>query len=341
MNIAVLAGGLSLERNVSFAGGIAVTKALRNLGYNAILIDPALGSNCLIDTNDFIIPEEPPTINELNRFSTKNIIDAINSEYLENVDLVFIVLHGKYGEDGRIQSLLELRGIPYTGSGVKSSAIAIDKITTKLLFITAGVQSPNWTIVHPDDYDNYDLFKNIRDDLGESLVIKPINQGSTIGITRVIDGNLDEIRLGIDFASKHSRRILIEQFIRGREITVGILDNEALPIIEIIPESGFYDYLHKYKKGKTEYICPADIDEFSTEFIQNNALSAFRVLGCSGFGRVDFRMDYEGNLFCLEVNTIPGFTETSLVPKAAKQIGIEFNELCEKIIQIALNKHKV
>ncbi len=337
MNIAVLAGGISLERNVSLASGLAVSNALKSLGHNVITIDPALGADCIIDYNHYTIPELPPKIEDIEKFNTKNIIEAINSNFFDNIDLAFIVLHGKYGEDGRIQSLLELRGIPYTGSGVKSSAIAIDKITSKFLFLTVGLQVPQWAIVHPDEYENYDLFKTIREELGEKLVIKPVNQGSTIGITFVTDGNLDEIQKGIALASNFSRRVLIEQYIEGREITVGILDNEALPIIEIIPESGFYDYLHKYKKGKTEYLCPAELDEFSTEFIQNNALSAFRILGCKGFGRVDFRMDTEGNVFCLEVNTIPGFTETSLVPKAAMQKGIDFLQLCQRIIDVSLN----
>lgn len=337
MNIAVLAGGISLERNVSLASGIAVSKALDLLGHKVITIDPALGTNCIIDYNNYSIPEEPPTVEEIEKYNTKNIIDAINSEIFDEIELAFIVLHGKFGEDGRIQSLLELRGIPYTGSGVKSSAVAIDKITSKFLFLTAGVQVPQWAIIHPDEYENYDLFKTIREELGEKLVIKPTNQGSTIGITVVTDGNLDDIYNGIAIASNYSRRVLIEQYIEGKEITVGILDKQALPVIEIIPESGFYDYLHKYKKGKTEYICPAELDEFSTEFIQNNALSAFRVLGCKVFGRVDFRMDEEGNVYCLEVNTIPGFTETSLVPKAAMQIGIDFQQLCQKIIDVSIN----
>lgn len=338
MNIAVLFGGLSLERNVSLAGGYAVCKALESLGHRVLPVDPALGKNGLINLSDFKIPDGATSIDELKKHSPKNIIECINSPIFDDVDMAFIVLHGKYGEDGRIQSLLELRGIPYTGSGVRASATAIDKLTSKLLFLAAGVMTPNWITVNEDDIGNYEYYESIRDELGNKTIIKPVNQGSTIGISTVHHGNLDDIHNGIIEAAKYSKRIIIEEFIEGRELTVGIVGDTALPIIEIVPESGFYDYEHKYTSGKTEYICPANIDENIEEFLQNSASTAYKVLGCSGFGRIDFRMDDDGRIFCLEANTIPGFTATSLVPKAAQAMGIEFPELCSQIIELALKK---
>ncbi|OGU97223.1 MAG: hypothetical protein A2220_06115, partial [Ignavibacteria bacterium RIFOXYA2_FULL_35_10] len=278
-------------------------------------------------------------LEELAKFDSKKIIECIHSELFDDIDVAFIVLHGKYGEDGKIQALLELRGIPYTGSNIKASAIGIDKLASKMLFLAAGITTPQWMTVRPKDYGNYDYFEDIRSELGNELVIKPNDQGSTIGITIVDSGNLDDINHGVEEASKFSEIVIAEQFIEGREITVGIVGGEALPLIEIVPEEGFYDYEHKYTKGKTEYICPADVSEDIAEFMQNQALSAYNILGCSGFARTDFRLDDEGQPFLLEINTIPGFTSTSLVPMAAKEVGIEFPELCERIIQLVFDKN--
>lgn len=336
MNIAVLFGGISPERNVSIAGGKAVAEALKSKGHNVYPIDPALGANGLVAIEDIVVPEGVPTMEELEKMPVRNIIDCINSPLFDNIDAAFIVLHGKYGEDGRIQSLLELRGIPYTGSGVKASSVGMDKLTSKLLFSGANIPTPTWLTVRKDDYENYEFFEALRDELGNKIIVKPNNQGSTIGITSILNGNLDDIGAGISAASKYSSIVLAEQFIEGRELTVGIVDGTALPVIEIVPDGGFYDYNHKYIKGKTEYLCPAPIDDFQEEFLQNLAIMAFGVIGCSGFGRVDFRMDEEGQVYCLEVNTVPGFTATSLVPKAAAVTGLEFPDLCEKLINIAV-----
>lgn len=340
MRIAVIFGGISTERNVSISGGRAVVDALRSLGYDVVPVDPAYGKDGHLKAEEQINNiNHFPTIDELKKFSPKAIIDCINSEIFDNIDCAFIVLHGKYGEDGIIQSLLELRGIPYTGSGVKANAIAIDKATTKNLMLVAGVPVPPGMLVSPEIARNYDVLREIRNELGSQLVIKPNDQGSTIGLTIVQDGNLDDISNGITEAGKYCNDILIEQYIPGREITVGIVGDMALPVIEIIPESGFYDYEHKYTKGKTQYICPAEIDENIAEFAKGLALTAHNVIGCSGFSRSDFRLNDDGQPIFIEINTIPGFTATSLVPKAAKQLGIEFPELCDRIIKLALEKH--
>ena len=206
------------------------------------------------------------------------------------------------------------------------------------MFTIAGVPTAPWMMVHPEDAEDHELLKDIRKELGEEIVIKPNDQGSTIGITIVRDGNLDDIAKGIRLAGEYGRSIMVEQFIDGREITVGIIGDEALPVIEICPDGGFYDYERKYSKGKTQYICPAEIDEFIAEFTQTISLNAHKALGCYGISRVDFRLNDEGQALCLEVNTVPGFTETSLVPKAAKLLGYEFPELCQKLVDLALER---
>lgn len=336
MNVAVLFGGISPERNVSIKGGKAVVSALKEKGHNVIPVDPALGVNCVVSIDDLNNGNGFPTNEELAKFPKKNLIDAINSPVFDNVDIAFIVLHGTNGEDGRIQALLELRGIPYTGSDVKASSVAIDKAASKLLFETARIPTPPWVIVRPSDFDNFDLFKDIREELGVHLVIKPNDQGSTIGISFVESGNLDDIHHGIVLAGQYSKTVIVEKFIEGRELTVPIIGNLAYPVIEIKPHDGNYDYEHKYTKGKTEYICPAELSEDIESFIQDLALLSFQIIGCSGFARSDFRMDEDNQPFILEINTIPGFTSTSLVPMSAKSAGIEFPELCEKIINITL-----
>lgn len=336
MNIAVLFGGISTERNVSVAGGKAVIEALRSKGHNVLPVDPAFGADYRKSEDVIANPSEYPDFEELKQYDPKKIIECINSDAFNDVDVAFIVLHGKYGEDGRIQSLLEIRGIPYTGSGVKASAIGIDKNASKMLFMAAGIPTPPWVVIRPADYENYDYFKEIRDELGDKLVIKPNNQGSSIGVSIVEDGNLDDISKGIAAASKYSKLVLVERFIEGREITVGVIGEEALPVIEIVPEEGFYDYKHKYSKGHTNYECPADLSDDIAEFAQSLAVSSFISLGCSGFARADFRLNEDGQPMLMEINTIPGFTSTSLVPMAAGEVGIEFPDLCEKIIQLAL-----
>jgi D-alanine-D-alanine ligase len=341
MKVAVLFGGISPERNVSISGGIAVAKALVEKGYDVVPIDPAYGADGMRKLNEIIIPETAPSSEEITGFSTKKIIECINSSLFDDIDVAFIVLHGSNGEDGKVQALLELREIPYTGSNIKASAIAIDKIASKMLFLAAGISTPQWMTIRKKDFDNYDFYKDIRDELGNDLVFKPNNQGSTIGVTITDTGNLDDIHEGVMKASQFSDIVIAEQYIEGREITCGIVGGEAYPLIEIVPNEGFYDYANKYTIGRTNYICPAELSEDVAEFIQNQALSAFNIIGCSGFARADFRLDDENQPFLLEINTIPGFTSTSLVPMAAKEVGIEFPELCEEIINIALNKNSV
>ena len=342
MNIAVLFGGISTERNVSLVGGKTVCDALRSNGHNVVPIDPAFGidrerkAEKILNTDACSNVGNFVNVEELANFNPRSYIDCVNSDLFNDIDCAFIVLHGKYGEDGMIQSLLDLRGIKYTGSNARASAIAMDKAISKTIFSANRVLTPAWEVLNCNDADDEEFLEYIKKTFGKKIVIKPNDQGSTVGLTIIEEGYADIISDAIKDAGKFSTNILIEKYIKGRELTVAILDNEPLPIVEIITEDGFYDYQHKYSKGKTNYVCPADIPADITEFVQNVALTAYNSIGCSCFGRVDFILDEDWQPYCLEVNTIPGFSASSLVPKAAKEIGFEFNNLCEELIKITL-----
>jgi D-alanine-D-alanine ligase len=335
MKIIVLMGGCSGERNVSLASGKAVFSALKSLGHEVMAVDPSLGENGKIDIENMEIDNRFPTDSELAELDSRKIIDCINSEIFDDVDMAFNMLHGKWGEDGHVQSLLSMRGIKQTGSSQRACAVAMDKIMTKYLLSSGGVHTPEWASISPDQFEDYDVIKDIRKELGNKLVIKPYDQGSALGMTIIEGTNLDDISDALKLAGKYTDTVLVEKFIAGREITVSVIEGEAYPIVEIKPHEGFYDYTNKYTKGKTEYICPADIDEHLGEFIRDQALTAHHLLGCKGFSRVDFRLDQDGGVYCLELNTVPGFTELSLLPMAARAGGLEFPELCQKLINIA------
>jgi D-alanine-D-alanine ligase len=340
MKIAVLLGGLSSERDVSISGGLAVINALRNKGHFVVAVDPAFGKD--VEKGQLLIenPEALPPTEEILKYPPKNFIDCIQSDIFDEVDCVFLVLHGKHGEDGKIQSLLELRGVPFTGSGSLASALTMDKELSKSVMRQMGILVPPGLAVTAEESDDYDFLEQIRKEIGSHIVVKPNDQGSTIGISIIKGGNLDDLSAAIKKASEYSELVVVEKYIPGYEIAVGIVGDDILPPIEIIPESGFYDFEHKYTKGKTRYECPAD---FTEDILQPMMDAAERIhfgLGCSGFSRVDFRLTEEGRAFCLEINTIPGFTELSLVPMGAKEIGLEFAELCEKIIDLAIEEHK-
>jgi len=335
MKIVVLAGGCSGERNVSLTSGRAVFSALKSLGHEVTAVDPSLGENGIIDIENMQIENRFPNEEELAELDPRKIIDCVNSNIFDDVDVAFNMLHGKWGEDGHTQSLLELRGIKQTGSGIRACSVAMDKIMTKYLLASGGVHSPEWATLSKEDFEDFDSIKAIRSELGNRLVMKPYNQGSALGMTIIDNGNIDEISDALKLAGKYTDIVLVEKFIEGREITVSVIDTEAYPIVEIKPHQGFYDYTNKYTKGKTDYICPADIDEHLGEFIKDQALTAHHLLGCKGFSRVDFRLDDEGGVFCLELNTVPGFTELSLLPMAALAGGLEFADLCGKIINLA------
>lgn len=334
MKIAVLCGGISLERSVSLVSGLAVYKALKGAGYNVHLIDPAFGKNPEVRENDFTIDEEHTSVDEISEFDSFNIVECIY--YLKENDFTFAfnLLHGTYGEDGYIQGLLELAGISHSGTNSFGCTIMMDKPITKQIALVNGMVTPQWDLITSKDEINIELAEEIRSSIGKKMIIKPANQGSAVGIKVIKDGNIDEILDGIRDSIKFSGAAMVEEFIDGREITVGILNGRALPIVEIFPKEGFYDFKNKYQKGSSEYICPADIEPDLSEFIQDQALLIWQLCGGGDFGRVDFRLNSDNVAFLLESNTVPGFTELSLFPMAAKEEGIDFLTLCETIVEL-------
>ncbi|RLC50290.1 MAG: D-alanine--D-alanine ligase [Candidatus Cloacimonadota bacterium] len=326
--IALLVGGTSPEREVSKMSGAGVYKALLSLQYPTVLVDPAYGTNQPPQTEIFFSAENYSEI------SNRNCVEAINSELFDDVEVVFSALHGKWAEDGTMQSLLELRELKYTGSKVLASALAMDKILSKTIFKEAGVNTAKWMVVTDQNKNDKKLCELIVSEIGLPCVIKSNDQGSTVGLTIVKEGN--KIAEAVQLALKFSDKALVEEYIPGREITVTILEGKALPVLEIIPKDGFYDYERKYTPGMCDYIVPAEIPDEVLRTIQEQALIAFNSLGCESYGRVDFRLNENNESFCLEVNTLPGMTSTSLVPKMAKAVGISFEELIEKIINHAL-----
>lgn len=291
--IGVLAGGWSAEREVSLRTGQAALAALLARGYQAQLIDP-----------DHHLPQQ--------------LQEA-------GIEVAFIALHGQGGEDGTVQGLLEVMQIPYSGSGVMTSSMAMDKIVTKQLLVYHGLATPGFDYVKPGETPN-DLFRRCQ---RLPVVVKPSREGSTVGIS--IARNKQELETGLDVAAKLNGTLMVEDYIVGDELTVSVVNEQALPIIQIVPQGGFYDYQAKYASTTTQYLVPAPLASEVAGQIQDAALRACRALGCRGAARVDFMMANE-TFYCIEVNTIPGMTATSLLPKAAAAAGISFEELVEMIL---------
>ncbi len=336
MNIAVLLGGISPERNISFLSGRAAVFALRERGHSVIALDPSRGVHAIVSDDELrAATAVEVTETELAGFSPLKMMECFTSALFDGIDLVFILLHGRFGEDGYVQSLLDLRGIPYTGSTMLASAAAMDKGLSKMLFQVAGIPTPFWVSVRPDQADDTDLLAEVRKEINGPMVVKPNDQGSTVGMTILQQATDEELSAAIRLAGQFTELILVERYIPGRELTVAVLGNTSLPIIEIVPKDGYYDYANKYTQGKTEYFCPAELSEEVQNHVQNLAIAAHNILGCRAYSRVDFRLTEDNMPYCLEVNTIPGFTETSLVPMAARAAGIEFGDLCEEIIALS------
>ena len=327
LTVALLLGGYSPEREVSKSSGKSIYNALLNLGHNVKIIDPAYGKNQPQKIDNFFAEKDYSEI------SASNYIDVFNSNLFDGVDIVFLGLHGKYGEDGLVQSLLEFKGIKYTGSNVNSSSIAMNKEMSKYLFDHFNVNTPKW-ITASKNYNLKMITTKIENQIGYPCVVKPNDQGSTVGLTICHDEKsiIDAITLALSL----SDRAIIEEYISGKELTVAILDDKALPVLEIKPEHGLYDYECKYTSGKSQYIVPAEINKEVAKLMQKEAEIAFKALGCSVYGRLDYRLSESNVPYCLEVNTLPGMTSTSLVPKMAKAVGISFDELIDKIITLSL-----
>ncbi|MBN1405426.1 MAG: D-alanine--D-alanine ligase [Candidatus Omnitrophica bacterium] len=292
MRVAVLLGGRSSERDVSIKSGTAVFEALKGAGVDAVCID---------------VSDDP----------VKQIRD-------EKADVAFIALHGKFGEDGTLQAMLDRENIPYTGSGPKASRLAMDKLASRQIFEKSGVPVPKYIVMKMGAAPYFS-------DLSFPVVVKPNKEGSSIGLTIVSDKK--DLDKALKQAFLYDDDVLVEQLIEGEDLTVGILDDNALPVIHIKPKSGIYDYKSKYTQGMTEYVVPADINETNAREAQRLGLLAHKLLGCRCFSRVDIMLSKRGAMKVLEVNTIPGLTATSLLPKAAKAAGIDFARMCLIMIE--------
>lgn len=350
MKIAVLAGGLSLEREVSLTSGSMIANSLVRSGHSVCFVDlyTGLGMNadgfgCLPKfTNESIseyrVDRVLPDLTALKRESGRGDVrigDGV-MEICRAADVVFIALHGDVGENGQLQALLDMEGIRYTGSGYLGSAIAMDKEITKRILRDAGLPTPLGFAANVEDSID-DVMKKIISDIGFPCVIKPCSGGSSVGIS--IPENQLELDLALAEAAKYEKKILVERKICGREFAVGIVGGHVLPPVEIIPKSGFYDYENKYQAGRTREICPPEgFTQENTERVTELTQKAFSLLHLEGYARFDYIMDGEGEFWILEANTLPGMTPTSLLPFAASAVGIGYDELCEKMVRLALEK---
>ncbi len=294
--VAVLLGGSSAEREISLLSGNGVLAALREKGVDAYAFDPAMQSL-------FDLPKE-------------------------KFDRVFIALHGRFGEDGTVQGVLEAMHIPYTGSGVMASALSMDKWRTKLVWQAAGIPTPKYHLLTPQSD-----FRQVQDDLGLPLIVKPAREGSSIGVTKVDTPNL--LPTAFELAYRLDPLVIAEEFVGGQELTASIVGDEVLPLIRIEAPDGAYDYKNKYFTDDTKYHCPSGVSAALEDEIRAVTLRAFQVLGCSGWGRADMMLRPDGSYSFLEMNTSPGMTTHSLVPMAARAVGLSFPDLCVRILSLA------
>lgn len=332
MRVAVLFGGTSEERDVSIASGAQVLQALREAGHEVIAVDTARGALAPAEERRLLsagVAPVPPNENELALVRSGAPATLTNAPELDRVDVVFLALHGGTGEDGTLQALLDLTGIPYTGSGHMASASAMDKDVSKRLFRAAGIPTPDWLMAPVST-------EEAEESLGYPLVVKPNKQGSTVGLT-VVKRPVD-LEPAIQTAYRYDDEVMLERFVPGRELTVGIFADQPLAVGEIISKGEIFDYESKYQEGGAEEIFPAKISEEQTHKVQELGLKVHRVLKLAGYSRVDFRMDPEEGLWCLEANTLPGMTKTSLLPQSAGAAGISFPELCERICGLAVEQ---
>jgi len=344
LKITVFMGGTSAERDVSLASGVRVAEALRSRGHEVLSVDTAHGILSAPEEQALlagkVVKTIPPDVQALVRLNAQ-LPGTLRS--LPETEVVFLALHGGQGEDGTLQALLDLTSVPYTGSGHLASALAMDKDLSKHLFLAAGVPTAKWRMA-PSGIGNREsgigtanggvFAEEVLREIGLPVVVKPSKQGSTVGLSVVRD--IAKLQAAIDEAFKYDDEVMVEEFIPGRELTVGILGDEALPVGEIIPVHEIYDYECKYTAGMAREIFPADLTAEETSTVQDLARRAFRALKLGGYARIDFRMSPDGVFYCLEANTLPGMTALSLIPQAAVAAGISFPELCERIVQLAL-----
>ena len=342
MKIAVVCGGLSNERDVSITSGSCVARALREKGHKVVLLDLYYGySGKYMDPAElfereqedlrYSVREETPDIEKMIADGDGSRIGKNVIEICRAADISFLALHGEDGENGKVQATFDMFGIRYTGSGYLGSALAMNKELSKVLFRHNGIPTPAG-IVLEKGAESYE-------DVGFPCVVKPCSGGSSVGTSIVY--SRDEYDAALEFAFRFEARVLVERYVKGRELTVGVMDGRAMPVIEIIPKSGWYDYKNKYQAGLTEELCPAPLSVVDTDRVQRLAERVAEALMIDVYCRADFLMDEsDGQLYCLEANTLPGMTPTSLVPQMGAAQGMDFGEVCEKIIAVSMEKYK-
>jgi D-alanine-D-alanine ligase len=341
MKIVVLAGGLSDERDVSLASGAQISNALQSRNHEVLLLDIYTGFQDVSDfdsayqkyhkeTYTYQVPEVKPDLEVLRKQQNnqKALVGPNVLEICQGADICFLALHGGIGENGQLQALLDIYGIPYTGSSYEGSLLAMNKIISKELMAFKGIQTPDWAV--------YRIGQELPE-LKYPVVVKPNDNGSSIGVT--IIENPEELHQAIEEIQELSTTILIEEKIEGREFSVGVIGDTALPVIEIIPRSHFFDYQSKYQAGASEEITPANIPDGLTIEMQNNAVKVHQLLGLKVYSRIDFIVDENNHIFCIEANSLPGMTQTSLLPQEARAKGISYEDLCELLITESLKKY--
>ena len=341
MRITVLMGGTSSERDVSLASGLRIAEALRTRGHVVRAVDTAKGALSEDDERRMlaggVVKQNPPTPEELARMTAESVADTAKRLPMRGeCDVAFLALHGGSGEDGTIQALLDLARVPYTGSGHLASALAMDKDLSKHIMRAHGVGTADWLMVTAGHVPPTP--EHVGETLGWPVIVKPSKQGSTVGLSIVKQPG--ELVPAIAEAFKHDDEVMVEAFIAGRELTVGILGGDALPVGEIVSQKEIYDYECKYTPGMAVETFPAALSADESERVQDAARRAFTALKLSGCARIDFRMTKDAEFYCLEANTLPGMTATSLVPQAAVAAGISFPELCERIAELAVSAEK-
>lgn len=341
MKIAVVCGGVSHERDVSLSGGVEIARALRGQSHAVALLDLFLGWPESSDRGEEIFTREEAGISPVVGEKDPDL-EAIRSlrpgqgligprvlEICRQADIVFLALHGEEGENGKLQAYFDLHGVPYTGSGYLGSALAMDKSLSKTLLQAAGIPVPEGMVLQRGQ---------AHGTIGWPCVVKPCSGGSSVGTTIV--RSPEDYGRALELAFSYEERVLVERYIPGRELTVGILEGKAMPVTEIIPKSGFYDYKNKYQPGLTQETCPARLTSEQTAAVQTLAVRAFGVLHMQAYGRFDFILGKDGVYYCLEGNTLPGMTPTSLIPCMGRAMGMSYGQLCERLVEASLKKYR-
>ena len=339
--ILLLAGGDSAERDVSFSSGRSIYESLKQSGHTLRLADPGrpfVGptEDAELIFKDVSISSRPPVIGGDLYDSRVHFLEVLSGLGKTGCDIIFNALHGGAGEDGTLQACFDYLGLVYTGSGALTSALAMNKVLSKRLAAGAGVPVADDLVMYRSDIDNPDMVRLLERKIGFPLVIKPNSQGSSVGVA-IVD-SAETLPAALAAAAGFDRIIMAERYIEGSELTVTILGGQALPIVEIRPRQGFYDYRNKYTDGSNEYLVPAPLAEKTTRAVQQSALDVYHRHGGQVYVRVDFRLSRDGRHYYLETNTLPGMTSNSLVPKSARAAGIDFPELLDRIIRLSLDK---